>query len=426
MPEPGLFDTPLSMTHRRRAPGFPIGWLHHQVTMPRCSGVDAVAGAVQFLGPDDSPDHDVPVAAAVRHWCGEDLGQLTVRRSTAADLAREGAVLLRLDDLDLHDPALLEHPGCPLVPVGADTPLLWATGTRHRQHAPVSSGWVPYGQVVVRWLERDSSQPVAHTMNMTGLGAAGTREAAIEQACAELIAQDAVMTWWLHGGDDRPLSLPAPVEVLEGWDHSLLDLRLRVLPSTTGCQVVLAIVRNLQAEVVTVAPAAGPNAVKQAIAQALWQQTVALDLLSSTGGLHRQATPGVMTHRADRSYLTGAGPDLRLAVDPLSNVQLGLDPAVLSRLDERTAAGAAGTRDFDSALSARDAVLAEGRDLWVVDLTTPDVAEAGWNCVRVIATDLARIPVAAFGLDPAGRTARAARVLGMAQIETEPLPYPGW
>lgn len=426
MPEPGLFDTPLSMTRRHRTAGFPIGWLHHQVTMPRRSGVDAVAGAVQFLGPEDSPDHDVPVAAAVRHWCGEDLGQLTVRRSTAADLAREGAVLLRLDELDLHDRALLGHPGCPLVPVGEDTPLLWATGTRHRQHAAVSSGWVPYGQAVVRWLERDSSQPVAHTMNMTGIGAAGTREAAIEQACAELIAQDAVMTWWMHGGDDRPLSLPAPVEVRQGWDHSPLDLRLRVLPSTTGRQTVLAIVRNPAAEVVTVAPAVGHSAVKEAIAQALWQQTIALDLVPPAGGLYRQAVPGVLAHRADRRYLAGAGPGLRLAVDPLSNVQLGLDPAVLSRLDDRTATALLGVPDVGSAPSAFEALLAEGRDLWVVDLTTPDVAEAGWHCVRVIGTDLARIPVAAFPLDPEGRTARAARLLDLAQAETEALPYPGW
>lgn len=426
MPEAYLFGAPLTVTPRRGPDVFPTGWVHHQVTMPSRAGVDAVAGAVQLVGPGDSQDEDIPLAAAVRHWCGEDIGQLSVRSATAAELTSEGSPVLRVDDLELHDPHLLDLPGCPLVAVDDDTPLLWVAATKVQSAEEPTAGWVPYGQSVVRWVDRDRSQPVAHTMNMAGLGSARDRDEAIERACEDLIAQDAVMTWWLHGLDQPlPVVLPA-CDLVQAWGRSPLELRLRTLPSPSGVRAVLAAVLDPDRGVATMSPAAGPNAAAEAASQALWQHAVAHDLLSRNGDLHRTGTPGLLPHRPDRNYLVGAGPGLRQAVDPVSNVQLGLDPSVLTRIDERTSPWSAAEARVEGHTKPLAALTRAGHEVWVVDLTTPEVAAAGWHCVRVISTDLARIPVAAFPLDPMGRTSRAASSTGLGTTCFEPLPYPGW
>ncbi|MDR6119705.1 hypothetical protein QE370_002889 [Aeromicrobium sp. SORGH_AS981] len=389
----GLFDAPLRVVRRPVLDGFPSGFVHQQVTMPARPGVDGLAAAVQLVEPGASADGDVAVASAVRHWCGEDLGQLEVRSASAAELLAEGEPVLRLTDLALHDPAVLDEPGCPLVRVDDRTRLLWTRGVRRRRGSVSaegpSEGWVPYGQAVVRWLERDSSQPLAHTMNMAGLGAATTFEAAVDQARADLVAQDAVTRWWSSGPADPLPALGAP-----SWWDGPLELRLRRLPSRFDVEVVLAVVRDHEHDLATLCPATGPDAARRAAAGALWQLGVARDVTSPTSGLLASGMPGLLPHAPDRRYLARG---VRGAVDPMSAVQLGLDPAVVAEVDRRTS-------------PSRHAATLTGDappEVWVVDLTTPDVAAAGWHCVRALAPGLARIPVPAFA-------------------QRQGLPYPGW
>ncbi len=384
----GLFDAPLRVVRRPVLDGFPSGFVHQQVTMPARPGVDGVAAAVQLVQPGASADGDVAVASAVRHWCGEDLGQLEVRSASAAELLAEGEPVLRLTDLALHDPAVLDEPGCPLVRVDDATRLLWTRGVRHRRGADPVEGWAPYGQAVVRWLERDPSQPLAHTMNMAGLGAATSVRSAVDEACDNLVAQDAVTRWWFGGSSPLPA-----LEVPTWWDGPL-ELRLRRLPSRFDVEVVLAVVRDHEHDLAGLSPAAGPDASRRAAARALWQLSVARDLASPTSGLLASGMPGLLPHAPDRRYLAAG---VRGAVDPMSAVQLGLDPSVLAEVDRRTSPGR------EAALPTADAL----REVWVVDLTTPDVAAAGWHCVRALAPGLARIPVPAFA-------------------QRQGLPYPGW
>jgi ribosomal protein S12 methylthiotransferase accessory factor len=384
----GLFDAPLHVVRRPSLDGFPSSFVHQQVTMPARPGVDGVAAAVQLVEPGASADGDVAVASAVRHWCGEDLGQLEVRSASAAELVREGEPVLRLTDLALHDPAVLDEPGCPLVRVDDATRLLWTRGVRHRAGADPAEGWVPYGQVVVRWLERDPSQPLAHTMNMAGLSAATSFEAAVDEACADLVAQDAVTRWWT--------SPPEPLPALEAptWWDGPLELRLRRLPSRFDVDVVLAVVRDHEHDLAALSPAAGPGAARRAAARALWQLSVARDLASPTSTLLASGMPGLLAHTPDRRYLDV---DVRGAVDPMSAVQLSLDPTLVAEVDRRT------SPSRDAASPTADAL----PEVWVVDLTTPDVAASGWHCVRALAPGLARIPVPAFG-------------------PRDGVPYPGW
>lgn len=384
----GLFDAPLRVVRRPSLDGFPSSFVHQQVTMPARPGVDGFAAAVQVVEPGSTPDGDVAVASAVRHWCGEDLGQLQVRSASTSELLREGDPVLRITDLSLHDPAVLDEPGCPLVRVDDTTRLLWSRGVRHRRGSAPAEGWVPYGQAVVRWLERDPSQPLAHTMTMAGLGAATTFEAAVDEACADLVAQDAVTRWWFGGPD------PLPALDVPEWWNGPLELRLRRLPTRFDVEVVLAVVRDHEHDLVCLSPAAGPEASRRATARALWQLGVARDLASPTSGLLASGMPGLLPRLPDRRYLAA---DVRGAVDPMSAVQLGLDPTLVVEVDRLTSPSREATRPLGGAPP----------EVWVVDLTTPDVAAAGRHCVRTLAPGLVRIPVPAFG-------------------SRDGVPYPGW
>ncbi|WP_309135698.1 YcaO-like family protein [Cellulomonas sp.] len=441
MPDGAVLDG-LTAVRLRHDPDLPAGFHHHQVRMPLAPGVDAQAVAVQLT--DGPPDPDALVDAVVRHWAGEDHGQLDVVDATAAELRARGVPLLDLSDLRLVAPDVLARPGCPLVRVDDRTRTAWAAATRHRADGTATAGRVPYAQAVVRWLDTRPDLPVAHPMNMAGLGAGHGHAAALEAACRDVAAQDAAWTWWSDSAAPAPVRVAVVEDVARAWGGTSLALDLRRLPSPLGVPVVLAVVDD--GDVATLAVAAGPDheAQPRAAARALWQLVVARDLADPDGSLVRSAVPGLPPHRPDRDYLDAAGPGQRRLVDPLAHVQLTLDPAVRTRLRARLgagrtapvpatappAAGGAGTSGSLPATApphgcARATVLAAGRDVWVVDLTTAEVAAAGWRCVRVLAPGTSRLPVGAFPPDPAVAEA-AARALGREPGPAEAVPWPGW
>ncbi len=426
-----LFTAPLEVVRRHYLPPMPPGWCHHQVRMPNKAGVDGWAGAVQLVGAGESPDIETAVLSAVRHWCGEYQGQVEVREATLTELKAEGDPVVGLDDLLLHDPALLDQPGCPLTRVNASTAMRWVRGVRHRTGAAPTPGWVPFSQTVVRWLETFPGQPVAHAMNMAGLGAGNSYDTAVEHAAADLLAQDAVMTWWRHGGQ-AVLTRVSPTErVQQSWSGSPLRLRLHRLPTPNGFPVVLATVVDTTDQLVTLSARAADSldeAADQAVAHALWQHACARDLLDPGGDLRSTAVPGLQPYRNDRAYLAGSGPGHRRVVDPMGNLELGLDPRLAAAVLQRTRRSSPPSRDSRTRQggSAFQTLLDRGQQAWIVDLTTDEVAAAGRRCVRVLAPESLRVPAAAFPPGPAAHAAAAAETYGWPAQPPELLPYPGW
>ncbi|GIG41165.1 YcaO-like family protein [Cellulomonas phragmiteti] len=445
----------LTAVRLRHPPDLPPGFHHHQVTMPAAHGVDAHAVAVQLVadGPDGpgAPDPDVLTAAAVRHWAGEDHGQLDVVRTSADALRAAGVPVLTLEDLGLVDPAVLATPGCPLVRVDGSTPLTWVRATRigppghgidGRGTDGAATGRVPYGQVVVRYLDGRPDEPVAHPLTMAGLGAGPTPDAAVAAAWADVVAQDAAWTWWSDTAAPAPRPLAPVPDLVRAWGRSPLRLDLRALPAPLlagGAEgAVLAVVDD--GAVTVLAVAAGPRAQHAAAARALWQLVVARDLADPGGSLVRS---GAAVHRPSGDHLAAAGPGARGLVDPLHHVQLALDPTVRRRVHARlgglrTTAPARGTQRSSSpgadpapgahgALAAVHGALAADPAAvpWVVDLTTPDVAARGWACVRVLVPGASRLAPGAFPPDPAVARA-AARRLGREPGPRESVPWPGW
>lgn len=400
----------------RRLPtrdGYPPGLCHLQVALPERSGVDAQAVAVTWTGLGRTPDPDVAQAAVVRTWCGEDVGQLRVRDASACALASDLQTVLTLDELAVHDPALYGEAGCPLEVLTAYHSVPWVPATRYRVSVGGQStlaGWVPYSQAVVRYPDGRPDHPIVHTMNLTGLGAGRTWSEATAAACADVLAQDAVIRWWCDAR--RPLEAVVPSRAISGsWGDSPLSLSLGRLPSATPYGVALAVVDDCEHDVVTLA---ARTSYDEAVAAALWQHICAVDLLEAGGDLHGQGITGLLAHRPGRDYLSAAGPGWRAALDPMAALQLGLDPEVVGALRRRSPAPVPPWHQQDGiSHGIRDDftdLLAGGFDVWVVDLTAPEAAAEGWSCVRVLVPGLARIPVPAFA-SPIGPTS---------------LPYPGW
>jgi hypothetical protein len=408
----GLFDQALVVEQRPKLPGVPKAFRHYQVQMPDRPGVDTWATAVTMS--DERSSKDAIVAAAVRHWCGEDLGQLEIQIASEQQLANEPH--LKLTDLELFDPALFEVPGCPLIRPEPHIPLWWTNGVRYRAGSEPTTGWVPYGQVVVRWLDADPAQPLMHPMNMAGLGVGQTRDQAIEDACADLLAQDAAVAWWLYGSLNPLSRLDSP------WGSAEVSIRLLRLPSAVGVDLVLAAASDSARRVATLAAA---RCIESATARALWHHALAVNLADPSGSIMAAPPPGLLLYQPDRSYLASSGPGYRRAVDPLAAVQMGLDPQLVELVQQRTNSGSGSVPAVTRTSPLLELLIEQGHEVWIVDLTTPDVANKGWHSVRVLATGLCRIPVPAFRVDPTARAATAAQAIGWLPQNPQLLPFPG-
>lgn len=404
MPEvaDGLFAAPLQVERVPDRFGLPPRCRYEQVRMPaRAGAVDPLAPAVQLAGAG-GPDPAVRIAAAVATWCGEDAGQLIVRRASARDLAARGAPVLSLAALGVVPAQLLDLPGCPLRRIEEDEPVRWCRGQRHGRDG-AEAGWVPYGQVPVAFRAVYPEEPLAHPTNHSGLAAGPDDAAALDRACAAVLAEDAAVRWW-EGGSGTPQ--PAGPLLVR---HPGVRVQVRHLPDRFGGRVALAMASSFagadDVPIVTFGAAATDDA---AAARALWQHVLARTLHEDPSAFAGGTPEGILEHRADRSYRASGVAGLRRGSDPLASLQAGLDPVSVEHAVRRFAALPA---TASAPIAARDhlqALLRGGAAVWSVDLTTADVRPTGWRCFRVLVPGLRRVDVPAFCPHAAA------------------LPYPGW
>lgn len=355
--------------------------------------MDAVAPVVDLRPPGAPRPPDVVAEAVARLWCGEDVGQLTVREAAARTLVDEGARVLRVEEVAPHDPDVVDEPGCPLVRPSDDVVLPWVSG-REDDGRPV---WVPYSLAVVRYLDGRPGHPLVHTPHLAGLGSASTADQARDRALADLVAHDALHRWWTAPALSETLATPG--RVLAAWADSPLRLALRRLPAPSGRLVALALVDDPERDVVVPAVAARHRDeaedvwLARAAAQAVWRWGSAVDLLDPRGALH-SAAPGLLPHRADRAYLSS---DPRAGIDPLAQLQLGLDPRAVRRLRALTApAPAPAPAPASGVPQSADPATSSPRRAVTVGLTAPSTPVPGHHVVRVLAPSLRLSPVPAF------------------------------
>ncbi|MEV7767152.1 hypothetical protein [Microbacterium sp. NPDC086615] len=398
MPDRTLTARPVRVGH---AAPFPAAFHHLQIAMPTATGVDAHAVVVD-LAPEVDPD---AIDAAVRrHWWSADHGQLEVRRASARGLAAEGAPVLRASDLGWVDPIERAMPGFPLAP---DDDLVERRWVRARRGSV--EGWMPYTAAVARPGDARPDEPLVHPPLLGGFGAGVDNDDARAQASRSVVVDDALWCWWT--GLAPAASLALSPQVRDSWADADLELTLCRLDRGVLGPVALAAVDD--GRVLTVGGGYGLDAPGQraAIARALWQLVLARSLDDPGSDLHALGVPGIVPPRADRRYAPTDPRTRRRLLDPLSHVQLALDPRVRARLRER----------LDDLRPGPPAVSAAG-ETWTVDLA-PD-----GRVVRALCPDAIPLPLGAFRLDPALIAAAARRpganpVTPAAAAQT---PFPGW
>lgn len=186
------------------------------------------------------------------------------------------------------------------------------------------------------------------------------------------------------------------------------EARAHVIPLTNavGLPAVAVAVEASRLGLLTIGLAARPSAE---------QPESALDIQDPHGGFWRTYKPGqgngaVRPVRGDRRYLDSHRADFRDVTDLFCQLHIQLDPrsysVVQGRLGDRDQQGMTRMprfqqRDYREYVSA---ITGAGFEPVAVDLTTPDVAAAGWHVRRAIVPGL--VPNFPTAFPPLGRRMR--------------------
>ncbi len=394
--------------------------------------------SVMLGGPSEGADgSEEALYSAVAHYCGTYMGQGELRRASFNMLLAEGEHAIDPSLLELHEETVYSEAGFPIVPFTRDLDVWWVRGRSLIRDEPA---WVPLSLAYVNWLLADlGPQPVTNYYNFVGLAAGADTEGATLRALEHVVAHDAAAVWWAYG-KSLP-ELPTPPSLQGSWPDETkgaLTVRLLSVPSATGVPAVAAVVSHAELQTLNLSVAASSNpmyAATRAMANALAQHVSSRDLLRPdsiirrAGALGNGNSVGLHEHRSDRSYRRSYRQDLRDLVDPMCHLEYTLDPVAVRIAKAR--ASAEGRADWPEMAPRTASRLAEqlagsGHDVFVVDVTTPDVAACQVRAVRVVVPGLSALLPAAFPVRPSGRIRAAASALDWSEAPSQSVPFPGW
>jgi ribosomal protein S12 methylthiotransferase accessory factor len=320
----------------------------------------------------------------------------------------------------------LARPGFPFVPFSSQTRVRWVRGFRVDDRSPA---YVPAQFVYLAW--RDLVEDEAHVAYSTssGLACGETLEDALLRALLELVERDAFMLTW-----SNRLSLPRLV-----WrgDEDLRELERRhFLPTGLAYDVVdlssfldvptaLAIVRDEGRRgpvgVGAASAARVGDAWRKALAEAFSVRSWAAAL--DAGALGSEFAP-------DFSDVVSFADHVRFHADPRRAACAAFLGASPSERDVSSVASLPGTSTAERLDAVLERLAAAGVDAYAVDVTAPDVREAGLHVVKAICPQLCALDVAHAARFLGGeRILRAAYEAGLAPAplvfdELNPYPHP--
>jgi len=298
---------------------------------------------------------------------------------------RMGSRALRPDDFALFSARQYQKPGFPFAPFNRQTSVRWISG-----HSLLDdcATWVPANFAYIPY-ERIPNEPVLDDLISTGLACGTSYASALLKALSEVVERDAYMIVWRN-------RLPCPhieLDCVEDPFVRCLVQRLRRLAVKTHA-VLLTLDIPIAVVLIVMTRSNGPPWTIVATGAALSPRQ-ALGLALEEGCL---AFIGMSRDIADNPDYPSAGDYAHVttlrehgrvhALDPRlrSSTEFLTCPTEVVRLDD--------LRDPSIGNPVADLRTALGRirphvpDVVAIDVTTPDVDEAGFKVVRVVVPGL--------------------------------------
>ena len=376
--------------------------------------VDLVAMGASF---DDAElARRAAIGEAVERYCGNIVPSVGLRQSSYDDLARSGEIAVDPQSLALYSDAQYATLGFPFLRFSRELKVQWRAGVRLTDRCAC---WVPASLAYINYFAgRWANEPCTNFVIYSGVAAGESREQAELAGLLEVIERDATTIWWHSGSPCEAIDPEDPIltaTLASPGNRGNLRYYVVRIPSRFPIPVLGVLCEDRERLLVALGTACRlepGEAFKKAAAEAVHLWTFALGLLEPDGHIWKAIAAGVFDarsykpYRADRKYKDSFRADYRDMVDLGCNAQFYLDPRT-HYLVERLRAAPPRFRLGDlpslaqpTVAAARDEVVrllaAEGFEPVSVDLTTPDVAEAGLSVVRIVVPGLVPNAPAAF------------------------------
>lgn len=336
--------------------------------------------------------------------------------------------------------------GFPFVPLTRDSQVHWVRGYSLTADRPA---WLPASLVYVNWYgtRHGQGRPPTNGTFFPGIAAARSVPDAIAAGLLEVVERHATMTWWLNS--HRLAKIAPTAEFDAAWGNGARSAVLRRwlihLDNEFAIPVMADVLQDTAQSLLTVGFAARSDPLEaglKAWAEALTLRELAIDLLDPDGGYRRMFArgrlpdQGVKPWRPDRGYLESYRPDFRDVISLICQAQVHLDPAAQALVKPLVDPG--GTRqmvDLPTVAGAdlpsyQSLVEARGYEIYFADITTADIACAGYHVVRTIVPGLVPNSPAAFPFLGLGAAQKAAvslrwrdRPLAEEELNKVPLPH---
>jgi ribosomal protein S12 methylthiotransferase accessory factor len=344
------------------------------------------------------------------------LGEAVERYSATAYVPAEELVLASADELGgvavaperfaLFAPEQHARPNFPFVPFARDTRIRWVAGCRF---ADASPAYLPAQLVYLPRVSADDGEGVIGYATSNGLACGATFEEALLAGLLELFERDAFMITWAARLVLPRLDWSASDELRRFERAHLAPTRLRFETVDLSCfhdvPTVLAVVHadgRARGEL-GVGAAAAPcveQAWKKAVAEAFAVRSAARSLV---------AEEPARRFAADWHDVETFEDHIRLYCD----AEQARAAAFLDSSREARPVAAVAPLQGESTAQHLAAVVSRleraGLDLFAVDVTPPDVREAGLHVVRAVVPELSPLDVH-----------HGARFLGGARLRTVP------
>lgn len=402
---------------------------------------DTISGGSAFDSEENA--YHAAIGEAAERYCANFQPGARPIQATYTELQARGEYAVDPEQLTLFSDKMHAEDGCPFTKFTRDTPVQWVKGYSVTHDRPA---WMPMSLMYVDWHTGEwEEESLLNPSYYPGIAAGLSLDHALTSALEELVERDSMMVWWLNHHPLPAVETPPELEAFwEGLAAQGQRAWLIPLPNEFGMPVMAGVVENVQEQWLNIGFACRPDPVQAALkawTEALTLQEGSRDFDEPHGLLRQGIEWGWVLDvfkpwRKDRRYLDDYRPDFRDVVGLLSQQQVFLDPRAIERVRPWVDVPVGLTFADIPALPERSATLyrrlieAQGYEIFVYDLTAPEIAYAGMKVVRVLVPGLVPNFPAAFPPLGTGRVQNLPLKLGwrttpLAETELNfmPLPY---